>query len=119
MAVAVNEKISFYNLIFNISEYFMKEAENSTDPLMKAEYTYYSILEGIKALTYYFELKIHGIEAIKLLTNILGDWIENIWNIAFSLHYDIYAKNWIDEEYINYAMKEAQEFNRRIKEVIY
>ncbi|MEM0374463.1 MAG: hypothetical protein QXV69_05345 [Sulfolobaceae archaeon] len=110
---------TFSEVIVDISNYYLNNANFTDDILLKAEFGYMTTIEGIKALSNYLNIEYKTIsEAVRKLSKILGEWVDFAWDVAFKLHYDFYIKGYVDEEYINYALKIINDFIVKVREVV-
>lgn len=102
------------------ADFYFDKAEKEEDLREKAEMLYEVVNLGLKALAEYFGFEEGSRSEIALrLSDILGEWVEDAWNLALSLHYYIYIEGIVDGEYINEAEKRVEEFIKNVKEAIY
>ncbi|QKR01092.1 hypothetical protein GWK48_08760 [Metallosphaera tengchongensis] len=91
------------------ADFYADRAEelSVTSPHLASEMLFKAIVEGMKALGDYFGLKKDIKELPAFLTDILGDWIDNTWEIGKRLHYDGYIFEFLQsddvKEYLNYV----------------
>ncbi len=113
-------KRNFYSYLISISRYYYEESNSSNSLQNICEKLYESISVGLRVLSYYFSLQDKTrSEAVRDLANILGDWVEDYWNLGLSLHYDCYLGGNVDEEYLPLYSKQVKDFISRVEEVIF
>lgn len=101
------DKNELLKLRLENSNFYFKQGMHVIDfPSISCEMLYQSILEALKCLKDYFGIQNNLRESIPLLSNILGDWVSEAWDLALKLHYDGYILEIVDrEEIVNYAPK--------------
>ncbi|AEB95570.1 MAG: PaREP1 family protein [Metallosphaera sp.] len=81
-----------------------------TSHVLASEMLFKAIVEGIKALGDYFGLKKELRELPVFLTDILGEWVENAWEIGKRLHYDGYIFEFLQVDDVEAYVKFVKEF---------
>ncbi len=84
----------------------------------RCELLYESVSSSIKMLQYYFHIEKPREEAVRVLSGILGDWVQEAYDIAIKLHYDGYISEEITEEDLPVYEEKIRSFLKDAEEVI-
>ncbi|EZQ01752.1 hypothetical protein CM19_12510 [Candidatus Acidianus copahuensis] len=98
--------------------YLNRAEELSSFPSISSEMLYQAIVEGIKALRDYFGVQREIKDSIPYLSDILGDWIDNSWDLSLKLHYDGYIAELIDRDDMSIYIEKTKEFLKNCEMVI-
>ncbi|MCY0859325.1 MAG: hypothetical protein OWQ54_02720 [Sulfolobaceae archaeon] len=102
------------------ADFYLDRAIKEADVRERAEMLYEVVNLGLKALADYFYITDGTRSEIAIkLSDILGSWVSETWDLALSLHYYIYVDGIIDEEFMKEAEKRVEDFIKNVKEVIY
>ncbi|BDC00162.1 MAG: hypothetical protein RRA45_01755 [Saccharolobus sp.] len=117
---ALNEnKKELYTYFISTSKLYYDLSNSVRTSSLVCEMLYEAINAGIKVLSYYFSLQDKSrSEAIRELSSILGEWVEQYWNLGLTLHYDCYICGNFDENDIPYYMNQVRDFISRVEEVV-
>lgn len=103
------------------SEFYLERAKELLPDAhtMSSEMLFKAVVEGIKALGDYFRLNKDLKELPTYLSDILGDWIENVWEIGKRLHYDGYIFEFLQPDDVAGYVKVVEDFVRNCKLAVY
>ncbi|AWR96593.1 hypothetical protein DFR86_02860 [Acidianus sulfidivorans JP7] len=111
---ALKDKVDRNELIkmrLENSKFYYEQGLNLINsPSLACEMFYESIVEGMKCLKDYFGIQKELRESIPLISDILGDWINESWDLALKLHYDGYILEIIEKEDLIYYTSKIKSF---------
>ncbi|BDC18172.1 hypothetical protein [Acidianus sp. HS-5] len=103
------DKNDLIKLRIDNAKFYLSQAKEIDSPVIISELLHKSITEGFKALKDYFGIQKELKDSIPMLSDILGDWIDEFWDLSLKLHYDGYIMELIDmddlKEYENNVAK--------------
>jgi Archaeal PaREP1/PaREP8 family. len=104
-------------LRLDVSLYYLSRSSEER-PNFAAEHLYRAVHEALKGLAQYMGYRGTAREVVPLLCDTLGDWIEDGWEAALTLHYDGYMDGNLDEGDIKFYEGRVKEFLARCFEVL-
>ncbi|BBG24720.1 hypothetical protein IC006_2054 [Sulfuracidifex tepidarius] len=108
----------FFSYFMTTSDMYLNLSKSSDVVPTRCELLYESVSSSIKMLQYYFHIDKPRDEAVRILSDILGDWVQEAYDIALKLHYDGYiSENLLEEDLAVYEEK-IRSFVRDAEEVI-
>ncbi|WP_236749026.1 hypothetical protein [Acidianus manzaensis] len=111
---ALKDKISRNDLVKmrleNSKFYYEQGLSLINSPSLASEMFYQSIVEGMKSLKDYFGIQKELRDAIPVISDILGEWIDESWNLALKLHYDGYILEMIEKEDLDVYVSKIKSF---------
>lgn len=90
--------------------YFEQGIHLLGSPALSSEMFYQSIVEGLKSLRDYFGLQKDLRACVIKLSDILGNWISEIWDLAVKLHYDGYILEVLEKDDLEQYIPKIKEF---------
>jgi Archaeal PaREP1/PaREP8 family. len=94
------------------ADFYLEQAKVTMDHshTLASEMLFRAVVEGIKALGDYFRIERELRELPTYLSEILGDWVENAWEIGKRLHYDGYIFEFMQKDDVLSYMKVVEDF---------
>ncbi len=92
------------------ARFYLSQAKEINSPVIVSELLHKSITEGLKALKDYFGIQKELKDSIPMLSDILGDWIDEFWELSLKLHYDGYIMELIDMDDLKVYENNVEEF---------
>ncbi|MUN28865.1 hypothetical protein [Sulfuracidifex metallicus] len=108
----------FFSYFMSTSDMYLNLSKSIDTVPTRCELLYESISSSIKMLQYYFHIDKPREESVRLLSDILGDWVQEAYDIALKLHYDGYISETLTEEDLNVYEEKVKNFVRDAEEVI-
>ncbi|BBD72974.1 hypothetical protein HS1genome_1363 [Sulfodiicoccus acidiphilus] len=105
-------------LRLDVSLFYLHRSEETSSPQLASEYLFKSVTEALKGLAQYLGFKGSRSEIVSLLTEALGDWVDESWEVAMVLHYDGYIDNNLDESDVAHYSIRVKEFLAKCYEVL-
>ncbi|AWR98951.1 PaREP1 family protein [Metallosphaera hakonensis] len=120
---ALEGKLSVEEIVqirLETADFYMERAKDlvKTSHILASEMLFKSIAEGIKALGDYFGVKRDLRELPLFLSDILGEWVENAWEIGKRLHYDGYIFEFLQRDDVEQYIKFVDEFLANCKTAV-
>ncbi len=93
------------------AKFYLEQAEHNINfPTTASEDLYKAILEGMKSLKSYLGISEDIRCAIPKISEILGDWIDEIWDIGLKLHYEGYISENFEESDLPFYFAKVKKF---------
>jgi hypothetical protein len=93
------------------ARFYLEQAErNMITPDIASEDLYKAILEGMKSLKSYLGISEDLRCAIPKISEILGEWIDEAWEIGTKLHYEGYISENFEESDLPFYLIKVKKF---------
>lgn len=93
------------------AKFYVEQAERNINlPSKASEDLYKAILEGMKSLKSYLGISEDLRYAIPKISEILGDWIDEAWEIGLKLHYEGYISENFEESDMPFYFVKVKKF---------
>lgn len=93
------------------AKFYVEQAERNINlPSKASEDLYKAILEGMKSLKSYLGISEDLRYAIPKISEILGDWIDEAWEIGLKLHYEGYIFENFEESDMPFYFVKVKKF---------
>ncbi|MQL55791.1 hypothetical protein GFB69_08585 [Acidianus ambivalens] len=112
------DKNELIKLRLDNAKFYLLQAKEIDSPVIVSELLHKSLTEGFKALKDYFGIQKELKDSIPILSDILGNWIDEFWDLSLKLHYDGYIMEVIDIEDLKVYENKVVEFIQNCEIVV-